>query len=137
MGRYILIQWKDLGIRVRAKLLDDKAPNLCREFWNILPLESIPWHAVISGENLGFLCPIVWTKMENPVDRAVGDVYLYANGQLIAIPYGKTTEPCKVNKFAEIVKEDLDKLNSAGKAISESFFHGNKKIFKVKVMREG
>lgn len=132
---YLELEWPKFGIRVRAKLLEDKAPHLCKLILDKLPFESIHWHAVISGELLGFMCPVVCTKMENPVDRARGDVYLYANAQWIIIPYGATTEPNKVNKFGEIEKDDLEKLKIVGEKIWQTFVEGSKDAIKTVVTK--
>ena len=137
MAERVIIEWPQFNTSVRARLLIEKAPEFCSLFLSKLPFKSFQWHAVISGENMGFPFPAVVTKMENPADRDVGDLYFYANGQLVAIPYGETTEPCRVNKFGEIEKDDFEKLNDVGEKILQSFLTGFGEAIDIIIRKEG
>lgn len=124
MTSTIAIHWAELGIGARMHLYHDRAPALCKAVLACLPLRSISWHSVISGENIGFPLPVVWTHADNPQPRARGEVFLYTNGQLGIIPYGKTTEPGRVNVWARIDAGDLDGVERAGRIVAESFRSG-------------
>lgn len=124
MPRWVRIKWPSLEVSARMKLLEDRAPELCKAFVQCLPLRGISWHAVISGENVGFPVPLVWTRVDNPSPRVRGGVFLYANGQLVVIPYGKTTEPGLVNVFGEIADPDLERLAQAGRSVAASLRSG-------------
>ena len=50
----ILMQWPELGLQVRLKLLDEINPALCEVLRARLPLTSIQSHAVVCGAQLYF-----------------------------------------------------------------------------------
>lgn len=131
MSPTILVNWKELGKSARISVYLDRAPLLGNAVLSALPLRCISWHSVISGENIGFPLPIVWTKTENPQPRTRGEVYLYNNGQLGIIPYGKTTEPGLVNVWGSVHPDDIDAVESAGRIVGESFRTGPGKPFFV------
>jgi len=135
MTRLVEMEWPTLGKKIGVRLLEDKATELCQAVWESLPVESIQWHAVISGQGIGIPCRVVWTNMENPVGRQAGDVYFYGNGQLIIVTYGETTEPCKVNKFAEVLPQDRETSRQVGEAIWESLESNTLDVIPVKVVQ--
>lgn len=51
------------------------------------------------------------------VDRHPGAVYLYASGQSIVFTYCDTNESAPVNKFAEVLEEDMSELLTIGKLV--------------------
>lgn len=118
------LKWHDFERPIRLTLLVDEAPLLCAAIKRCLPLRSVSWHSVISGENIGFPLPVVWTEFDNPRPRTSGDAFLYANGQLGIIPYGKTTEPGDVNVFGRVHQNDLENLSRVGHAVAENFRAG-------------
>jgi len=111
------IEWPTLKAKVRANLLEDKAPRVCSAFKKILPFQSIQEHTMISGEGLYCAAPLRITFMDYMVSRKQGDIYFFNPGQLVVIVYGQTTEPLKVNKFAEVRRDDLAILSQVGKAV--------------------
>ena len=60
MVTHIQLEWKALGVKVRAKLMRDKAPHLCAELEKLLPFESIHGHTVISGHNMSIPMKLMW-----------------------------------------------------------------------------
>lgn len=114
MIRMIKLEWKELGIAVRANLLNDKAPHFCAALEKLLPFESIQGHTVISGANMSVPMKLLWLEREFPAERAPGSIFIYANGQRIVIPYGDTNEPGLVNTFAQVLPEDLQLLKKVG-----------------------
>jgi len=129
MATYMLLECPQINIKVKIRLLDDQAPKLCEEVRRVLPLTTLAWHAVISGDNAGFFLPIVWTGFDNPQERNQGDVFLYANGQLVVICYGKNTEPGRVNKFGEVCEDSLENMEKLGLAIRHGIMTGEEPFF--------
>lgn len=110
----IQLEWKAIGVKVRAKLLRHQAPKFCEQFEKLLPFESIQGHTVISGQNMSVPMKLMWIDREYPAARTPGNLFIYTNGQRIVIPYGKTNEPGLVNTFAQVYPEDLSELEKAG-----------------------
>ena len=125
MVTHIQLEWKALGIKVRAKLMRDKAPHLCAELEKLLPFESIHGHTVISGHNMSIPMKLMWLEREYDAPRQPGRLFIYTNGQRIVIPYDTTTEPGDVNCFADVLEEDLPKLKQAGLACKHRFMTGD------------
>lgn len=125
MLTHIQIEWKSLGIKIRAKLMLDKAPRFCAELEKLLPFESIHGHTVISGLNMSIPMKLLWLEREYDAERQAGRLFIYTNGQRIVIPYGKTTEPGLVNCFADVLQEDLPLLEQAGLACKYRFMTGD------------
>ena len=137
MNETMTIKWIDFDQAIRIQLLTDRAPALCAAIAKALPLRSISWHSVISGENVGFPLPVVWTAVDNPSPRRRGDVFFYANGQLGIIPYGVTTEPGLVNVFGRVFPDDLEAVSQIGRAVATSFQQstGNPYFVELKIVR--
>ena len=121
----IQLEWPSLGIKVRAKLLWDKAPHFCAELEKMLPFESIHGHTVISGHNMSIPMKLMWLEREFDAPRKPGRLFVYTNGQRIVIPYDTTTEPGDVNCFADVLEEDLPLLKQAGLDCKFRFMTGD------------
>ena len=136
MARSFQVEFPQLGKKVRARLLDDRAPQLSELFWQTLPFECVPSHPVVSGFSVSLMVPVGWTRpWEHAVSRQEGDIYLYANAQHIVMPYGETTEPNKVNKFAEIYPEDRMTMREIGAAVGQAYFAGRGVEIRANVSR--
>ena len=114
---WIKIEWPTLGYTVRGRLLADQNPELTKKFLEQLPVESMMGHVVISGETMWFPTKILHFGPNRMVKRAVGDIYFFASGQSVCMTYGSITESAKVNKFGEVVAEDIPTLKKVGKEI--------------------
>ena len=125
----ILMECKQLNTTVRLVLMEEQAPKFCAAFKAKMPQRTLAWHAVISGDNAGCYFPLVWTDFENPQERQLGDVFFYANGQLIVIRYQDSTEPGKVNKFAEVHPDSLEDMQKLGKAFRYAITCGEEPYF--------
>lgn len=125
MIHYIQLEWPDLDVKVRAKLMRDKAPHFCEELEKLLPFESIHGHTVISGHNMSIPMKLLWLEREYDAPRQPGRLFIYTNGQRIVIPYDSTTEPGDVNCFADVLPEDLPELKRAGLACKHRFMTGD------------
>ncbi len=124
MAKSILVTWEELGCQARLQLLWNEAPKLCQAVVDCLPIRSICWHSVISGDNIGFPLPVICTTFENPRPRTRGSMYIYANGQLGIVPYGEFSEPGDVNTFGKIDEKDMPDVAKAGRAVAEYFRKG-------------
>lgn len=125
----ILLKCEKLDICVRMVMQEKQAPSLCKAIMDLLPLKTLSWHAVISGDNAGFFLPLVWSGFDNPQERNTGDCFIYANGQLVVIDYDKNSEPGKVNKFAEIHPDSLADMKRLGLAVRNAINLGEEPYF--------
>ncbi|MEA4848875.1 MAG: hypothetical protein VB106_16710 [Clostridiaceae bacterium] len=121
-----MIEWPELGQKVKASLCYKENPGLCQEIWNALPMESIQNHASSSGSGIFAWVPLVShatvQTYENIKDAPVGRMrYLFTTGNKISIQYG----PCSEDKMAPMLgmvdKEDVFKLPAIGAAIWNAF----------------
>jgi hypothetical protein len=55
MERYIELEFVELKIKARARLLEEEMPRTCNELLKHLPLESIATHARYSGSEVAML----------------------------------------------------------------------------------
>ncbi|NTF91503.1 hypothetical protein G6L46_30515 [Agrobacterium rhizogenes] len=89
-----------------------------------LPITSFALHPNVSGESFLLPTSLAYTGAGYLIDRHPGAVYLYAPGQSIVITYGETKESAQVNKFAEVLSEDLSGLRAIGKAVYDATLSG-------------
>lgn len=106
-----------VGLSFRAKLLTEENPDVVKLVLAQLPLQSVLGHVVISGEGIWMPTRIVHLGRNNMVERTPGAMYLYAPGQTIVMTYGKITESAKVNKFAQVLEEDMETLRQLGETV--------------------
>lgn len=115
----LLFDAPSVELSFRAKLLSQDNPDVVEQVLAQLPLKSVLGHVVISGEAIWMPTRIVHLGRSNMVQRHPGAVYLYAPGQTICLTYGKITESATVNKFAEVLEEDLPILQKLGGLVYE------------------
>lgn len=125
----VLLKCPQRKLNVRIILCEDQNPKFCEAFKKRLPLRTLPWHAVISGDNAGFFFPLPWLGFDNPQPRRTGDVFFYANCQWCIVCYGECSEPGKVNKFAEIHPDDMSVMRELGAIIKHSIYMGEDPYF--------
>ena len=102
--------------RVRAELLDDRAPRICQAFRACLPLDSFAVHAKFAGEELIVMVPF-FCEPENEIFAVEpGDIGYYPGRQTICIFYGDTEPFGEVSVFAKVT-EGLDVLRAWGREI--------------------
>ncbi|KNG90865.1 hypothetical protein ANOM_000946 [Aspergillus nomiae NRRL 13137] len=107
----------DTGFSFRVRLLVEQNPDVAQQVISQLPLKSVLGHVVIAGETFWTPCRIVHLGDNNMVQRHRGAVFLNSLGQSICLIYGRITESAKINKFGEVLEEDLHKLEPIGKLI--------------------
>jgi hypothetical protein len=103
-----------VDLKFRAELLMGDNPDVIGQVLKQLPLQSVLGHVVISGETIWLPTRIVHLGRNNMVQRTLGAVYFYAPGQTICLTYGSITESALVNKFAQVLAEDLPVLRRLG-----------------------
>jgi hypothetical protein len=101
----------------RATLMPDDNPDMVRQVLAILPFHSTLGHVVISGEAIWAPTRIVHLGGSNMVKRTPGSVYFNAPGQSICFTYGSITESALVNKFGQVLEEDMSALRSLGQFV--------------------
>ncbi|MCL6548142.1 MAG: DUF3830 family protein, partial [Alicyclobacillus sp.] len=104
-----------------AELLADRAPNICRELEQRLPVDSFCVHAKFAGQELIVMVPF-YAEPENEVfDVQAGDIGYYPGRQTLCIFYGETRPFGKVSVCARVV-EGLDRLHRAGQTVLQRGF---------------
>ncbi|RNB78375.1 hypothetical protein [Brevibacillus panacihumi] len=120
MSTRIEICWPDFDCTVRATLLSEMNPELCEEFKKTLPFSSIQSHAVVAGKQMYLPYRLVSevAYQEEPMDQQpVGRVNIELDFQYLAMNYGPMTEPVPAVPLAQIVDEDLDKIQVIGEKV--------------------
>ena len=107
----------DAGLTFRARLLLDENPDVIAQVLAQLPLHSVLGHVVVSGEGIWLPTRIVHLGRNNMIQRTPGSVYLYAPGQSICLTYGEITESATVNKFGQVLDDDLPTLRRLGEHV--------------------
>jgi hypothetical protein len=115
--KHIVFTVPEVDLNFRARLLAEDSPDVVAQVERHLPLYSALGHVVISGEAIWIPTRIVYLGRTHMVKRSPGAVYLYAPGQTICITYGRVTESALVNKFGQVIDEDLPKLRALGEHV--------------------
>ena len=98
-----------------AELLDDAAPEICKAFYDALPVQGFCVHAKFAGEELILMLPF-YTGAENEIlDVAPGDIGYYPGRQTACMFYGATEPFGHVSVFARVT-ENLDAFRRWGSA---------------------
>ncbi len=124
----------DVGLAFRARLLLDENPDVIAQVLAQLPLRSVLGHVVVSGEGIWLPTRIVHLGRNNMVQRTPGSVYLYAPGQSICLTYGEITETATVNKFGQVLDDDLPTLRRLGEHVwQQTVAQPRRSIVKINV----
>jgi hypothetical protein len=107
----------DAGLTFRARLLVEENPDVIAQVLAQMPLHSVLGHVVVSGEGIWMPTRIVHLGRNNMVQRTPGSIYLYAPGQSICLTYGSITESATVNKFGQVLEDDLPALRRLGEHV--------------------
>ena len=119
------------GVKVTARLLDDKAPKLCQALWDLMPINEIAAHAQWSGAMfrttknnwLDFKVDYPQALENRSGFQAPGDVVFHPPAKELAIAYGEAqfrwvTGNLVVSTVAAI-QDDLTELSK--KAVQLQF----------------
>ncbi len=141
--RYIEIQLDN--VKVKARLLDDRAPELCQALWDVLPIEDTVAHAQWSGKMFhtganNWLSYQPGAKgLENETGfQSPGDVVYYPPARELAVAYGDS-QFCWVTgnlivSTVAVIEDDLTELTKIGKALE---WDGAKKMVVCKKNENG
>lgn len=96
-----------------AELLEDKAPNICKAFWDNLPVEGFTMNAKFAGQELIVMLPFFAEPENEILDVVPGDIGYYPGRQTACIFYGDTLPFGRVSVYAKVV-EGLNALQGVG-----------------------
>jgi len=139
--RQIEIEWVGIERKVTVDLIEDKNPELCELLWSSLPYNSIQNHALVSGDHLYHLAPMVKLVYAQPKTREdrtkspYGTVFL-SHLQHLAVKYGDLTEYLSAASVGNVIPSDIPTLQKAGAEIWDSVYR-SKKVIEVRVTRKG
>ena len=139
--RQIEIEWVGIGRKVTANLVEEKNPELCELLWSSLPYNSIQNHALVSGDHLYHLAPMVKLVYAQPKTREdrtkspYGTVFL-SHLQHLAVKYGDLTEYLSAASVGNVIPEDIPTLKQAGLEIWDAVYR-SKKVIEVRVTKKG
>ena len=124
---YVQIEWKELGVSVKAELLTALNPVATEKFKETLPYQSIQSHAVVAGGQM--YCPycLVLDQMqcntELMAEQPVGRGNIELDFQYLSINYDEITENVPAVALLQVVEEDIPKLKEIGKKILNNLFY--------------
>jgi hypothetical protein len=123
-------------MKFRVELLMRDNPDVVAQVLKQLPLQSVLGHVVVSGEAIWLPTRIVHLGRNNMVKRMQGTVYLYAPGQSICLTYGSITESAPVNKFGQVLENDLPILRRLGEHVwNQTVAQPHKNIVYITIRR--
>ena len=78
----MFIEWPDFGIKVEAKLEDEKNADLINEIWENLPMTSIQEHAMVTGKSM-----YCWVSHDQPCEDPVpNENQGHSSGSRLVLP---------------------------------------------------
>jgi len=127
MSRRFEIEWPDFGAVVPVDLLDDENPELCEEFWQGLPFQTIFASSMSAGEMFKVPIPFVMTpthgeKLMLFTEEAPGTVFAHGWGGLL-LKYGLVAEPFRLPRIGRVPEEELDKLRNVAVKLRDAYFY--------------
>lgn len=102
MGKRFAIEVGD--VTAVAELLEDKAPEICRVFWDNLPVGGFTMNAKFAGQELIVMLPFFAEPENEILDVVPGDIGYYPGRQTACIFYGDTMPFGKVSVYAKVVE---------------------------------
>lgn len=139
MKKKIRIEWPQLGLSVNASLAFDKNPELCEEFWNMLPFDSIMNNAVITDGSMYCWIPMLSFAPVHEKERIdlapVGRLrYSQNTGNKMIVQYDACNEDIMGAVLGQIDAEDIEKVKTVGLAARNAIFMSKTEIH-VRVSR--
>ena len=136
MGRSIKISWPQLDVSVQATLADEQNPELCDDFWSVLPFQVLQEHPVVSGQSVYAWVPLVSTApirhRERIIDAPVGRLrYSQATGNKFTVQYGRGLEPLQQPVLGAVDPGSISQIGEVGRAIWQNTFWGKEEIYVV------
>lgn len=141
MNKRIFIEWPELGLSAHATLANDKNPELCDEFWQKLPFDSIMNNAVITDGSMYCWIPMLSfapIREKERIDLApVGRLrYSQNTGNKMIVQYDACNEDVMGAILGQIDDDDIETVKKVGLAAKNAIFMSKTEIH-VHVSREG
>lgn len=127
MNRKILIEWPELELSAHATLADDKNPELCDEFWNMLPFDGIINNAVITDGSMYCWVPMLSfapIREKERIDLApIGRLrYSQNTGNKMIIQYDACNEDVMGAILGQIDEADIETVKKVGVTAKNAIF---------------
>ena len=126
MGRIFEIYWPDFETVVDAELFDAENPEMCDQFWNHLPFDTILAASMSAGEM--FKVPIPFSLPMTAPDRLVlfpeqppGTIVSGAMGGLL-LRYGVVVEPFQLPRLALVSEAHIPRLKDISYKLRDAYF---------------
>jgi hypothetical protein len=141
LNRRIFMEWPTLGLTAKATLADDKNPELCEEFWQALPFDSIMNNAVITDGSMYCWVPILShapIRKKERIDLApVGQLrYSQNTGNKFIVQHSACNEDIYAAVLGQVDEEDINTVQSVGQRASAAIFM-TKEELPIRVSRIG
>lgn len=156
MTNYIEIEWPEVGVSIRAFLLEEDEAELCEILWENLkePLKLFCRHPVSTGEEFSGESrpprhPVQTGTQAQPLGRKQWLFSRLQPGSIVyaifggygglSVIYGPCTEPlpARGGVVGKVVEEDWENMLKAGKAVWNAQYMTHKPIFMVARRWEG
>jgi len=116
-GRPIIEIWVEDEPLAEAELLIDKAPHLCGQIVDSLPMRALIQHAKLAGQEFFWTAPIVgpWENLVKTEALGQGDIGFYNPRQQVCLFYGRelALEPLGMSHIGRVVS-GLERLEATG-----------------------
>ena len=132
----MIIEWPDFDVKVEAVLEDEKNPELIKDIWDALPMESIQEHAMVTGKSMYAWVPVV-SFAPTPFQMRIKDTppgvvsFSQKTGNKMIVRYGKVTEDLLTPIVGFINPECVPDIDRVGDAVYKNYY-GEKKPYVVK-----
>ena len=126
MSRKFEIEWSDFNVTVTVDLLDDENPELCEQFWQTLPFQTLFAASMSAGDKLKLPIPRILPvvppeKLVLLPDEPPGTIISLGMGSLL-LKYRIVAEPFRVPRLGRIPQEELDKVRNVAIKLREAYF---------------
>lgn len=124
----IQFEWPDLGLSARATLAVELNPELCKEVWDALPIDTIMSNAIVTGGSMYSWAPMLSfapIRYKEAINKApIGQLrYSQNTGNKIIIQYDKCTEDVMGAVLGQIDPDDLEIVQRVGKEAWASLYY--------------
>lgn len=138
-NKRVRLEWPDLGIEAYAALADEENPELCQDFWDALPFESIMNNAVITDGSMYCWAPMLSfapVRKKERIDLApIGRLrYSQNTGNKLIIQYQECNEDIYGAVLGMIEPEYIQSIREVGERARTAIFMTKEKIL-VRISR--